>query len=103
MSNGPNIHLALSALTVWAGRGRADVDLLRLATETAELVRRQMRLIGDGAVPYGPGGQRFPGGVAFDAVFHPEYQIDAYALLHRMGAVTGEAHGTTMPRGPWTG
>ena len=103
VSHGPNIHLALSALTVWAARGHTDADLRRMATETADLVSGQMQLAGDGSVPYGPGGQRFPGGVPFQIVFNPEYQIDAYALLHRMARSRVSAGGTQWPPGHSTG
>ena len=82
--------LGLSALTVWAARERADDDLLRLGRELAEMVRRQAVVSGNGSIPYGPGEQRFPDGTRFRSVFNPEYQIDAYAIFHRMGEITGE-------------
>jgi len=90
VSNGPNMLLALSALTVWAAGDGRDADLLRMARQLAELILQQMKQRGDGAIPYGPGNQSFPDGTSFRTVFHPEYQIDAYALFHRIGQATGE-------------
>ena len=91
VTNGPSMHLALSALTVWAATGRRDDELRKIALTVARSVREQVMKGNGGGVPYGPGEQRFPDGKPYRLVFNPEYQIDAYALMHRMALATGEA------------
>ncbi|MCG3204206.1 MAG: hypothetical protein KCHDKBKB_00916 [Elusimicrobia bacterium] len=88
VTNGPNMHLALSSLTVWAADKGNDAELFQLAKSIGEFVLKQQKA--DGGIPYGPEPQKFDNGVSYQADFNCEYQINAYALFHRLALITGE-------------
>lgn len=86
---GPNMHVGLSALAVWAADGGASAELFAMALDQGEFLLKNINP--DGSVPFGPPGpdQDFDG-VPYGHVFNPEYQVDAYGLLNRLWLATGD-------------
>ncbi len=98
VTNGPAMHVAISALTVWASKaaGLKNVEtsedrsreLPELSRSIAEHILAQMNA--EGGIPYGPGGQTFGDGTPFNQVFNPEYQCNFIGLTDRLYKVTGD-------------